>query len=149
MNTWLTFSKRSTKDYTKSSRARSSRYYSPAVHGSPDGLSHGDMLARAVETVRHTFSAPLKKVLKDFKDFRDTNRVSFSIPEILKHTQEGRVSDLLLCQDVIREDVEPGAADDDLLNLAALQTLLRRGQVFALKPSEMPGETDVAALLRF
>ena len=121
----------------------------PAVHGSPDGLSHGDMLARAVETVRHTFSAPLKKVLKDFKDFRDTNRVSFSIPEILKHTQEGRVSDLLLCQDVIREDVEPGAADDDLLNLAALQTLLRRGQVFALKPSEMPGETDVAALLRF
>jgi hypothetical protein len=114
----------------------------PAVQGSPDGLSTGDLLARAVETVRHTFSAPLKKVLKDF---RDTNRVSFSIPEILKHTQEGRVSDLLICQ----EHVEPAAADQDLLNLAALQTLLHGGQAFALKPFEMPGESDAAALLRF
>jgi hypothetical protein len=116
----------------------------PAVHGSPDGLSDGVLLARACETLKHTFSGPLKKVLTDFNDFRDTNRVSFSIPDILKQAQEGRVGDLLL-----REYVEPGPADDELMNLAALQTLLHRGQVFALKPSEMPGATDVAALLRY
>ncbi len=120
----------------------------PAVHGSPDGLSQGDLLARAIETVRHSFSAPLNKVLEEFKDLRHTTRFSFRIPEILKHTQEGRVSDLLLCHDTIREDVKPGVADYDLLNVAALQTLLHRGQVFAIRRSEMPGEADVAALLR-
>jgi hypothetical protein len=102
----------------------------PGVHGSPDGLSHGDLLARAVDTVKPTFSAPLKKVLKEFNDFRDTNRVSFSIPDILKQAQEGRVGELL-----IREDGEPNPADDDLLNLAALQTLLPAGRS---SPSSLP-----------
>ncbi|MCU1337987.1 MAG: hypothetical protein JWO19_3568 [Bryobacterales bacterium] len=140
------------------------------VHGSPDGLTHGDLHTRAVEAVKHTFSAPLRKVLRDFKDFRDTNRVSFSIPEILKRAQEGRVADLLIRKDAeylgtwngVTMQIKKGPAstqrlspqaiseqDSDLLNLAALETLSHRGKVFALKRSEMPLESDAAALLRF
>jgi hypothetical protein len=121
----------------------------PAVHGSPDGLPNRDLHSRAVEAVKRTFSARLGTVLLDFKEVHDAKRVSFSIPEILKQAKEGRVADLL-----IREDAEyPGASDgdqnEDLLNLAAVQTLSHRGQAFELKASEMPHETDVAALLRF
>jgi hypothetical protein len=132
----------------------------PAVHGSPDGLSPNDLLLRAVEAVRQTFSAPLRKVLQSFKDFRDTSRVSTSISEILKLAPQGRVAHLL-----IREDADYGGERDglaltvgngpilakaeDLLNLAALLTVSHRGHVFALKAPDMPEETDVAAVLRF
>jgi hypothetical protein len=137
----------------------------PTVHGSPDGLSYSDLHTRAVEVVKRIFSAPLRKVLRDFKDFRDTNRVSFSIPEILKRAHEGRVADLLIRKDAqyigtwdgvvvqVRSDPvsskDSSVQDNDLLNVAALETLSHRGKVFALKPSEMPIESDAAALLRF
>ena len=60
----------------------------------------------------------------------------------------------------MREDAEHhGAWDEaaqrvqtgqeDLLNLAALQTLLYHGQVFSVKASEIPDSADAAAILRF
>jgi hypothetical protein len=132
----------------------------PGIHGSPDGLSQNDLFAKALEKVKRSISEPLKKVLGHFNHFRDTNRLSSSLLEILKLAREGRVADLL-----IREDAEyrgtwdgstvqirngsSSAPDEDLLNLAALETLSHGGQAFALKPSEMPGESDVTALLRF
>jgi hypothetical protein len=132
----------------------------PAIHGSPDGLSQKELFAKALESVKSGFSEPLRKILRQFKDFRDTNRLSSSILEILKLARAGRVADLL-----IREDAEcrgtwdgstvqirngsSSAPDEDLLNLAALETLSHGGQAFALKPSEMPEESDVTAFLRF
>lgn len=39
--------------------------------------------------------------------------------------------------------------DDDLLDLAAVQTLLNRGAVYAVERDEVPSETGVAAVLRY
>jgi len=38
---------------------------------------------------------------------------------------------------------------EDLLNTAALQTLLHGGQVFGLQRQDMPEKAEAAALLRF
>jgi hypothetical protein len=130
-----------------------------AVHGSPDGLSVGELHERALKIVQQTFSAPLKKVMEEFDEYRGANSVRFGIEEILKAAWDGRVADLL-----IREDAERlGVCDDgapqvqvgsdsraeDLLNLAAVWTVSQKGQAFALQTSDMPEGADAAAILRY
>lgn len=115
-----------------------------AVSGSPNPLTAEEIYRRALEIVTRAFSAPLRKVISEFEDYRNKNRVSLGVDRILLHACEGRVSDLL-----VREDAVNGDAGEDPLNLAALETVLHRGQAFALKAHEMPEKVDAAALLRF
>jgi hypothetical protein len=51
----------------------------------------------------------------------------------------------------VRINYTPAAAtgEDDLLNLAAFQTYLKGGMVFAVNPNEMPVNSNVAAAYRF
>jgi hypothetical protein len=44
---------------------------------------------------------------------------------------------------------EPGPEREDLLDLAAAQTILNSGQVFAVPREQLPGDGDLAATLRF
>jgi hypothetical protein len=39
--------------------------------------------------------------------------------------------------------------NEDLLNLAAIHTVLDRGTIYAVPPAEMPDDTPVAAVLRY
>jgi len=125
-----------------------------ALHGSPDSLTPRELHQRALAVVKGTFSAELQKANKELEQYRGTNRVSFDLPQILKWAHEGRVSHLLLREeadqrgrwDADAEQVQPG--NEDLLNLAAIATLLHRGEAFGLPTSEMP-DADAAAVLRF
>lgn len=49
---------------------------------------------------------------------------------------------------VLVED-QPGSENEDLLDFAAAETILNSGQVFAVPRAQMPGEGDVAAILRY
>ncbi len=131
-----------------------------AVHGSPDGLTVRELHRRALEVVRQTFSAPLIKARTELENYRGTHLVSFNLAQILRRAHEGRVSYLLLRQDAEQwgawdeetQQLQMGgdrSREEDLLNLAAIATLLHHGQVFGLEASEMPNGVDAAAVLRF
>jgi hypothetical protein len=47
----------------------------------------------------------------------------------------------------VHEEAEPG--DEDLLDFAAIQTLLNRGTVYAVEPEKVPDETLLAAVSRY
>jgi hypothetical protein len=44
---------------------------------------------------------------------------------------------------------EAGPENEDLLDLAAAETILNSGQVFAVPREQLPGNGDLAAILRF
>ena len=44
---------------------------------------------------------------------------------------------------------EAPGLNEDLLNLAAIHTMLNRGTVYAVPPADMPDETSVAAIFRY
>ena len=44
---------------------------------------------------------------------------------------------------------EPGLEHEDLLDFAAAETILNSGQVFAVPPEQMPGDGNLAAILRY
>ena len=104
------------------------------------------------------FSEPLQKAPADFGN--NGCRVSFSAPDILKAAYEGRVADLFLSESAEQKGIwdeqqqeilTPAHEEDaeDLLNAAALQTLLHGGRAFALKAPDIPEKAATAAVLRF
>jgi len=46
-------------------------------------------------------------------------------------------------------DTKNKPENEDLLDYAARQTIINSGQVYAVEPENMPGEGDLAAILRY
>ena len=44
---------------------------------------------------------------------------------------------------------EPAPGDEDLLDLAAIQTILNGGTVYVVEPEQVPGQTLLAAVFRY
>jgi hypothetical protein len=137
-----------------------SRLLEKAIHRSPDKLTPQDLHQHAWEIVMESFSQSLRKALTDFETLRDTERVSFSQNAIIKGAFEGRVANLFLSEgsehngvwNEEMHEVEPQIRDnrsEELLNAAALQTVLHRGRAFALRPHEMPQRVEALAVFRF
>jgi hypothetical protein len=86
-----------------------------------------------------------------------TNRVTITVPA----AYAGRVDTLFVPVgkqrwgrfDTQRGEVithsEPEPGDEDLLDLAAVETMSRKGTVYAVEHDQMPDNTDVAATLRY
>lgn len=131
-----------------------------SITGSPEKLSPVELHDWALDIIRATPSTALRRALNQYPEYVDRHRVSVRMSEILQHAYEGRISQLLIREDAVYMGAchdseqklfagETGTRLEDMLNLAALQTLKHRGEAFSLKPHEMPHRLDVAALLRF
>lgn len=129
-----------------------------AVHGAPDGLKGGELHKRALEAVQPHFEAPLKHVLARFEQQAGGERASSTVKEIVKAAFDGRVSDLVLAEgaqymgnfDEATHRVKKAAAvEEDLLNAAAVQTILHSGQVFVVPANKVPHGAPAIALLRY
>jgi hypothetical protein len=133
------------------------RLLDKAVQGSPDGLSGPVLHERAREIAMRSFSEPLQKALSDFQKHRNDKRLSTVPREIVKAAFEGRLADLFFSESAgLRgawngrtTEVETGGQGEDLLNAAALQTVLHGGRAFVLSGPDMPLPADVAGVLRF
>ena len=131
-----------------------------AIYGSPDHLPERELHRHAMEIVMQSFSEALKKALADFEKRRDRGRASLSVTDVVKAAFEGRVDDMLLSEDAElwgicnseSHEIQPQPVDargEDLLNAAALETILHHGRSFALRPEEMPEKAGALAVLRF
>jgi len=131
-----------------------------AIQGSPDGQPARELHASARQIVNRAFCQPLQKAFADFEKHGHSGRVSSDPQEVIRAAYEGRVADLFLssgaevigCWDDAARGLasnRPADGGEDLLNAAALQTVLHGGNPFALSETEMPGGAEVAAVLRF
>jgi len=127
------------------------------IDGSPDGLPSRTLHERAMEVVMQTPSEPLQKSLAHIEKHRDNSRVSTNADAVVRAAWQGRVSDLLVSDGAERwgkwneekQDIEPAAQPEELLNAAAVQTIRHGGQAFVLRPSDMAIPAELAAALRF
>lgn len=131
-----------------------------AVHGAADGLKGGELHKRALEAVQPYFDAPLKLALEKF-DKQPGDRRSTTLKDIVKGAFDGRVSELILAEgaqymgnfdqatDSARGHKQPLPGDEDLLNAAAVQTILHAGQVFVVPPNKVPHGAPAIALFRY
>ena len=130
------------------------------VHGAPDGLKGGELHKRALEAVRSYFETPLRTALARFEE-AGTQRSSSTVKDIVKASFDGRVLDLILAEGAhymgtfddstwdVKGHKQAVEGDEDLLNAAALQTLLHAGQVFVVPANQIPHGAPAIAVYRY
>jgi hypothetical protein len=127
------------------------------VAGSPDGLRGGEMHERALQVVQEHFSEPAKKALALWEKIAGGERAVTSFPDVVKAAFEARIAHLFAAEgaqtmgvfDRNAMQMRVQGRHEDLVNASALQTLAFGGDVFIVRPEEVPGGETMAAILRF
>ena len=127
----------------------------------PDSMPEAELHRQADEIVSAYFTKDQAKAADQYLRLWYTGRTSNALPLILPAAYQGRVQSLFVAMGVQQwgrfdesrhETVlpdEPTAQDQDLLNLAAIQTFITGGSVYAVAPDEVPGGGNVAAVFRY
>ena len=132
--------------------------------GNSDGLSPEELHAQAWEIVEPLFQQDRQKAVERFGSLQGTGRATHQIEEILPAAHDGRVDTLFTARgvriwgsyDAASREVKPQGdqsaqrnGSQDLLDLAAVQTYLHGGRVFAVDQQEVPGGYAAAAIFRY
>jgi hypothetical protein len=128
------------------------------IHGSPGGaMSHAQILRRAHDIALFSYQRRTALEMAVARERFSPVRFSVDLDAILRAAAEGRVSDLYLDESVQRMGAFEGKVfggltnwnDEELLNVAAVETLLRGGAVRSLPTHLMPRGAAAAATLRY
>jgi hypothetical protein len=131
------------------------------IEGNPDDLSAQELHQRAWAIVQPRFLKEREVAVQRFSQLSDTDGASDNLSEIVPAAHHGRVETLFVALGLqhwgtfdpalnevrVHQEAKPG--DQDLMDLAAVQTLLHSGGVYAVEPEQMPAGTSLAALFRY
>jgi hypothetical protein len=131
------------------------------IAGNPDLLSPEELHARAWKLLQPNFQKAGEEMIAHYNRLAGTGRTSRDIKEIIPAASQGQVEKLMVAVGVQvwgsyqpdRKAVElsgkPGNGSEDLLDLAAVQTILNGGTVYAVQPEAIPDESCAMAILRY
>ncbi|HER44134.1 MAG TPA: hypothetical protein ENO08_06710 [Candidatus Eisenbacteria bacterium] len=128
------------------------------VHGSPSRMTDRELHRKALQLAETVYERRRREALERYDDLAGTSRATADMEEIVKAAFFGRVETLIAAEDrSVRGGFDPAAgmvtvskeAKDDLIDLAATQTLLHGGDLFMAASKEMPGGRPLSALLRY
>lgn len=132
-----------------------------AITGNPDELKPEELKNKAWKIVAPFFRHEEQEAANRYTNLRHTNSASWELNEIISSAYYGRVECLFVAKGVhswgrfdpennkVIVHVEKEPEDEDLLDLAAVHTIANGGQVFAVKPSEVPDKGPAAAVFRY
>ncbi len=131
------------------------------VHGAPNSLKSGEMHARAIEALERSIQRKADEVLAEY-DHKVGGGASNRIKDVVKAAHDGRVLTLLVSDTLqqagsFNETTQAvkghsnGSAEEeeDLINDAAVQTILHGGNVLSLPNKKMPNGAAAAAIFRY
>lgn len=131
------------------------------ITGNAKDTSMGELHELAWPIVEPFFLQAQEKAASDYHDLSNTELISTKIEETVPAAYYGRVDRLFVAVGVqkwgrfdpdaneiqIHTDAQVG--DEDLLDAAALQTLINGGVVYAVEPDNMPAPAPIAAVFRY
>jgi hypothetical protein len=131
------------------------------IQGAPNGLKGGEMHSRALEVLVQHHMKCVDKVIAEYNHLAGGGRATNRLKEIVAAAHDGRVVKLIvsdsmqqvgsmdeLTHEVVGAKQEEGE-EYDLLNDAAVQTVLHAGQVFVVPNRKMPNGSPLAAIFRY
>jgi hypothetical protein len=130
------------------------------ISGSPDRVSPEELRTRAWALVEPVFTRARDDAAAAYREALGTGRASASLEEVLTSAAARRVDVLFVATGThvwtalngsggVGLDQEQGRGSQDLLELAAVSTLLAGGTVYAIPEGDMPDRAPVAALFRY
>jgi hypothetical protein len=131
------------------------------VHGNPDHVKDDVLYQHALPYLEDKWHREIHQTQEQFGAAAARNLASKDISQIVPAAAEGRVGVLIVPKDLniwgkVESDtgrvlsVEQSSSESvDLVDEAALRTLLSSGQVFLVEPEEVPGGGELAAIYRY
>lgn len=127
----------------------------------PQVVKAEELHERALEVVQPFFSEAEQGAIEYYREMTSAGKTSTDLKEAVSAAYYGRVEQLLVAVGVqqwgsfdpqanevqMHADAEPG--DEDLLNAAAIQTVLNGGNVYAIEPDRVPDAAPLAAVFRY
>ncbi|WP_242040415.1 baeRF7 domain-containing protein [Anabaena subtropica] len=134
-----------------------------AITKRPELFQADELHAQAWEIVEPLFHQPEQKAIDLYQQLAGerTGTTSSDIKEIISAAYYQRVDSLIVPlgqqiwstfdPDTLAVDLHPEQQpeDGDLLDLAAIHTLLNGGTVYAVEPEKMPNDEPIAAIFRY
>ena len=129
--------------------------------GSPEGKRADQLREEAWKVVEPDLTKARREAAERYEDNVGTQRASNVLERVVPAACGGRIDHLFVAvgrqrwgkfdeqSQRVKVREEPHAGDHDLLDLAAIQTLLHGGAVYALEPSKVPGGRSLAAVFRY
>ena len=131
------------------------------IAGNPKGASSESLYRMALKIVGPFFQKAENDAIAQYRQSSGTGLTSADIREIVRDASHGRVGMLFIAvgsriwgtfkkeSRTVELHQKPEADDEDLLEIAAIQTYLNGGSVFILPPEKMPEPKDLVAVFRY
>lgn len=133
------------------------------ITGSPDRQDLTELHTEAWKIVEPVFLENQQKAVARFSEFlgQQNGLATNNLDEAVKAAIGGRVETLIVplgvqkwgrydpATDSVRFDEGPSPDNEDMINYAAAQTVLNSGNVYAVSADQLPGNGEVAAILRY
>ncbi|HBB15673.1 MAG: hypothetical protein A3J94_04660 [Syntrophus sp. RIFOXYC2_FULL_54_9] len=131
------------------------------IPGNPRGINSDSLYRMASKIVAPFFQKAENNALAQYRQSSGTGLTSADIREIVPEAANGRVGMLFIAAGSRNEGTfnrasgtvnlyrTPEAENEDLLEIAAIQTYLNGGSVFILPPKKMPEPKDLVAVFRY
>jgi len=131
------------------------------VTGNPEGLSVKELHERAWEIVQPYFRKAQEDAVEQYKQLANSKRTSKDIKEIIPASYSDKVETLFVAigshqwgtfnpdTNEVYNAQGPGLDNEDLLDLAATQTIINGGTVYAVEPEKVPDNSPLAAVFRY
>jgi len=131
--------------------------------GAPEKLTIKALHKQAWQIVEPIFRERQEQALQQFEELngQQSNLAASDLNTVVKAAKFGQVGTLFVPLGIqkwgrydpennkVLQEPEPTPENEDLLDLAAIHTILNSGQVYAMQPEELPGDGDLAAILRY
>lgn len=130
------------------------------VKGAPNALKAGEMHARAIEALGRSYENRADAVLAEY-NHKAGGGASNRLKDVVTAAHDGRVLSLLVSDSLettgtfderthaVKGHATGISEDEDLVNDAAVQTILHGGRVLSLSNKKMPNGAPLAAVFRY
>ncbi|MFC1546522.1 hypothetical protein ACFL4O_02255 [bacterium] len=131
------------------------------ITGNPDVLTDQELHDKAWPILKPIFTKMQKDFMAKYFQLAGSTHVSDDLREVVIAAFQGRIKFLFLPLGVhdwgrfnadtnqVRLDRDQTSDSEDLLNFAAVQTLLHKGNVYTISPKHMPKSRHLAAIFRY
>lgn len=131
------------------------------IHGNPDHLKPQDLHEQAWEIVEPYIQQEQEQAAERYYQNVERGQASGDLRTVVPAAAFGRVDTLFVAtgkqvwgsfdpaDSTLEVHQTPDSGDEDLLDLAAVHTLLHRGTVYAVNPDHVPGDHSIAAIFRY
>lgn len=127
------------------------------VHGNPEHVNDETLHDKALTLLEPQWQRNLHELQEQYGTAHAHQLASNNIYQIVPAAAQGRVGILFVAPEIRKPGkfdpealiVDDESDEEDLIDAAATQTLMTGGQIVIVKPEQIPGDGEVAAIYRY